>query len=194
MRKALPISGSRRPRLLGHAAENHLFHARLDFVGQLETVPGKKLDAVVLIRIVRGRDHHARVRAHAAGQKRHPGRRHGPDQQNIGAPSRQYPKPTRSRACIPKGGCLCRSESYSGVCHIRRFCAQMTAAASGRRSRSGIGSCSTLATARPSFSAISEVIGSWLATPRTPSVPKRWRWVCFYLVAADSSSHELLCI
>src|SRR6266446_2190160 len=35
----------------------------------------------------------------------------------------------------------------------------------------------TYASARPSRSAVSEVIGSWLATPRTPSVPNSLRWV-----------------
>src|SRR5882757_8512304 len=35
----------------------------------------------------------------------------------------------------------------------------------------------TYASARPSRSAVSEVIGSWLATPRTPSVPNNLRWV-----------------
>src|SRR4029077_15757396 len=35
----------------------------------------------------------------------------------------------------------------------------------------------TCASARPSRSAVSDVIGSWLATPRTPSVPNSLRWV-----------------
>src|SRR5258708_14852066 len=35
----------------------------------------------------------------------------------------------------------------------------------------------TYASARPSRSAVSEVIGSWLATPRTASVPNNLRWV-----------------
>ncbi len=38
----------------------------LDFVVQLETLAREKLDAVVLVRIVRCRDHHAGVGAHAA--------------------------------------------------------------------------------------------------------------------------------
>src|SRR5271166_3468606 len=35
----------------------------------------------------------------------------------------------------------------------------------------------TYASARPSFSAVSDVIGSSLATPRTPSVPNSLGWV-----------------
>src|SRR6266851_6075255 len=35
----------------------------------------------------------------------------------------------------------------------------------------------TYASARPSRSAVSDVIGSWLATPRTPSVPNNLRWM-----------------
>src|SRR6266481_2736060 len=35
----------------------------------------------------------------------------------------------------------------------------------------------TYASARPRRSAVSDVIGSWLATPRTPSVPNSLRWV-----------------
>jgi hypothetical protein len=34
------------------------FDRRLVLVGQLDPAPGKKLDAIVLRRIVRGRDHH----------------------------------------------------------------------------------------------------------------------------------------
>ena len=62
-------------------------HAALDVclhvVGQLETVGSEYLDAVVLIGIVRGTDHHARVGAHA-GRDEGDGRRgHGSDQHDV---------------------------------------------------------------------------------------------------------------
>ena len=58
---------------------------RLDLVGQLVAVGAEQLDAVVLIGIVRGRDHHAEVAAHRAGQHRDRRRRHRAEQQDVDA-------------------------------------------------------------------------------------------------------------
>ena len=48
------------------------FDLMLDLVGQLEAVRAEELDAVVVERIVRGRDHHAEIGAH--GAREHPDR------------------------------------------------------------------------------------------------------------------------
>ncbi len=59
--------------------------ARLERVGELEAVRPEQLDAVVLVRIVRGGDHHAEIAAHRAGQHRDRRRRDGAEQQNVDA-------------------------------------------------------------------------------------------------------------
>ena len=57
----------------------------LDIVRELEPLTGEKLDPVVLVWIVRGRNHDPRIGAEAPGQKRDGGRRHGADQQDVHA-------------------------------------------------------------------------------------------------------------
>ena len=49
---------------------------RLDLVGELVAVGPEELDAVVLVGVVRGGDHHAEIAAHRAGQHRDRRRRH----------------------------------------------------------------------------------------------------------------------
>ena len=51
---------------------------RLDLVRQLVSVGAEQLDAVVLVRVVRGRNHHPEVAAHRARQHRDRRRRHRP--------------------------------------------------------------------------------------------------------------------
>ena len=148
-----------RPRLFGLAAENHLLHARFDFVGQLEAVPGKKLDAVVLIGIMRRGNHHAGVGAHAAGEKRHAGRRHRTDQQHVGAHGNDARGQRGLQHVTRQPGILADKNLDSDACRSRRCGARTTATACGP-GRSRFDSCNTLAMARPSLSAISEVIGS----------------------------------
>ena len=57
-------------------AQQRLYLA-FDFVGELVAVRAEQLDAVVLVRIVRGGDHHAEVGAHRARQHGDGGGRHG---------------------------------------------------------------------------------------------------------------------
>jgi hypothetical protein len=59
------------------------FDLMLDLVGQLEAVRAEELDAVVVERIVRGRDHHAEIAAHGARQHRHGGCRHRAKQEHV---------------------------------------------------------------------------------------------------------------
>ena len=57
----------------------------LGLVGQLVAVRAEQLDAVVVERIVRGRDHHAEVGAHRAHQHRDAGRRDRAGEQHVHA-------------------------------------------------------------------------------------------------------------
>ena len=59
--------------------------ARLDLVGKLVAVGPEQLDAVVVVGIVRGRDHHAEIGAQRARQHRHGGRRDRAEQEHIHA-------------------------------------------------------------------------------------------------------------
>ena len=54
-------------------------------VGELETHVVEKLDAVVASRIMRGRNHHAHVGPHVAGEKRDGRRRQRPGQKDVHA-------------------------------------------------------------------------------------------------------------
>ena len=60
-------------------------------VRKLEPVGTEQLDAVVLVQVVRGRDHHAKVRAHGAGEHGDRWRGNGAEQQHIHA--------NRGKAC-----------------------------------------------------------------------------------------------
>ena len=75
----------RRTVLFGLAVGDHLLHAYFDLVRQLKTIPGEKLNAVILVRIVGRRDHHARVSSHAARKESDTRRGHGTDQLNVRA-------------------------------------------------------------------------------------------------------------
>ncbi len=70
---------------LGHVAVDQRFDLVLDLVGQLVAVRPEQLDAVVVERIVRGRDHDAEIGAHRAGQHGDRGRRHRAEQQHVHA-------------------------------------------------------------------------------------------------------------
>ena len=59
--------------------------ARLDLVGQLVAVRSEQLDAVVVVRIVRGRDHDAEIGAQRPRQHRHGRRRDRSEQEHIHA-------------------------------------------------------------------------------------------------------------
>ena len=67
------------------AVENQFLDAALGLVIELEAFAREKLDAVVLKRIVRRRDDHAGVGAHAARQERDAGRRQRSDQPDVNA-------------------------------------------------------------------------------------------------------------
>jgi hypothetical protein len=74
----------RRQRDVGVAFDQPL-DLHLDRVGELEAVRAKQLDAVVLVGIVRSRDHDADVSTHRAGQEADRGRRQRPEQQHVDA-------------------------------------------------------------------------------------------------------------
>ena len=59
--------------------------ARLDLVGKLVAVGPEQLDAVVVVGIVRGRDHHAEIGAQRPRQHRHGRRRDRAEQEHIHA-------------------------------------------------------------------------------------------------------------
>ena len=59
--------------------------AEFDLVGQLVAVRAEQLDAVVVVRVVRGRDHHAEIGAHRARQHGDRRRRHRAGQQHVHA-------------------------------------------------------------------------------------------------------------
>ena len=58
---------------------------RLDGIGELEAVRPEQLDAVVVVGVVRGRDHDADIGAHGARQEAHAGRRDRAEQQHVDA-------------------------------------------------------------------------------------------------------------
>ena len=84
MRLARPSEADLASRF-GEIAVHQLFDLQLDVVGQLVAVRAEQLDAVVVVRIVRGRDHHAEVGAHRAGQHGDRRRRHRAGQQHVHA-------------------------------------------------------------------------------------------------------------
>ncbi len=66
-------------------AEHARLDRQLDRVGQLEAVRAEQLDAVVLIGIVRGRDHDAEIGAQGPGQQGHARGRQRPEQRHVHA-------------------------------------------------------------------------------------------------------------
>ncbi len=84
MRLARPSSGdlASRPARSSSISASML---RLDLVRQLEPVGPEQLDAVVLVKVVGGGDHHAEVAAHRPGQHRHRRRRRRAEQQHVHA-------------------------------------------------------------------------------------------------------------
>jgi len=70
---------------LGEVAIDQRLDLLLDPVGELVAVGAEQLDAVVVIGIVRGRDHHAEIGAHGTGEHAHGRRRHRPGEQDIHA-------------------------------------------------------------------------------------------------------------
>ena len=64
-------------------------HQRLDLglslVRQFETVGAEELDAIVLGRVVTGRDHNAHICPHRPGQKADRRGRHGPKEKDVHA-------------------------------------------------------------------------------------------------------------
>ena len=69
----------------GEVVVDQRLDVRLDLVRQLEPVGPEQLDAVVLVKIVRGGDHHAEIAAHRARQHRHRRRRRRAEQQHVHA-------------------------------------------------------------------------------------------------------------
>ena len=80
---AAEIGGVRE--LLAEIAVDQFLDLQLDLVGQLVAVRAEQLDAVVVVRIVRGGDHHAEIGAHRARQHRHRRRRHRAGEQHVHA-------------------------------------------------------------------------------------------------------------
>ena len=74
-----------RGELLRQVALDQLLDLALDLVGELEAVRPEQLDAVVVVRVVRGRDHDAEVGAHGAREHGDRRRRHRAGQQHVHA-------------------------------------------------------------------------------------------------------------
>ena len=70
---------------LGHVAVDQAFDLALDLVRKLVAVRAEQLDAVVVERVVRGRDHHPQVGAHRAGEHGDGRGRHRPELQHVHA-------------------------------------------------------------------------------------------------------------
>ena len=74
---------------LGHKC----FNLTLNGVRQFEPIGAKELDAIVMGRIVAGRNHHAQIRAHGAGEQAHRRGGHRAEQEHVhtrgGQPRRQ---------------------------------------------------------------------------------------------------------
>ena len=60
-------------------------HPLLEIVRKLEPIAGKELDSIILIGIVRGRNHDPGVRAKTSGQERDARRRHRTNEQDVHA-------------------------------------------------------------------------------------------------------------
>ena len=80
-----PADGRGRGELHFLRRQHQLLDRGLDRVGELEAVGTEQLDAIVLVGIVRRRDHHAHVGAHGAGEKSNGRRRQRPQQQHVHA-------------------------------------------------------------------------------------------------------------
>ena len=89
MRLARPSMGRMRESARREVGVHQRLDLALDVVGQLEAVRPEQLDAVVLVGIVRGRDHDAEVGAHRAGQHGDGRRRHRAEQQHVHADRRE---------------------------------------------------------------------------------------------------------
>ena len=98
----------------------HRLDALLDLVGELVAVRPEQLDAVVEIRIVRGRDHHADVGAQRAGEHGDRGRRDRPEQEHVHAGGGQARPPWRSRSCSRTAAYPCRARRGGGGCRAGR--------------------------------------------------------------------------
>ena len=72
-----------RAQVLDFAGNDQRLHPRFHFVRKLEPVARKKLDPIILVGIMRGRDNDSRIRSETPGHKRNRGSRHGPDQKHI---------------------------------------------------------------------------------------------------------------
>ena len=138
--------------LLGQVGIDQRLDLVLDLVGELVAVGPEQLDAVVVVGIVRGRDHHAEIGAHRAGEHGDRRRRHRAGQQHVHA--------DRGEA-----------GDQRGLDHVAR---QAGVLADQRRGGGGRrGERPSRPPARPR-SASSGVITP-LARPRMPSVPKYLR-------------------
>ena len=86
---ALDALGAAEVRRAGEAVAEirieKLLDLLLDLVAQLEAVRAEELDAVVLVGVVRGRDHDAEIGAHGARQHGDRRRRHRAEQQHVHA-------------------------------------------------------------------------------------------------------------
>ena len=71
--------------LLAVAVLDDRLDRRFDRIGQLEPVRSEQLDAVVLVRVVRGRDHDAQIGPQRAGQHGHGRGRQWPEQDHVQA-------------------------------------------------------------------------------------------------------------
>ena len=117
-------------------------------VGELVAVAAEELDAVVGVRVVRGREHDAEVEAVAADQQRRAGRRQHAAEQRLAA-----------------GG------GDAGGDRRLEHLARLARVADDEHARARASSGTRAVAARASASASSAVRNS-PATPRTPSVPK----------------------
>ena len=70
---------------LGQFGVDHRLDLVFDLVGKLVAVGAEQLDAVIVIGVVRGRDHDAEIGAHRARQHGDGGRRHRAEQQHVHA-------------------------------------------------------------------------------------------------------------
>ena len=76
-------------KILGQIRRNQRLDLLFRFIGELVAIGPEQLDAIILKRIVRRRDHHTKISTHRTGQHRDGGRRHRPEQEHIHADGRK---------------------------------------------------------------------------------------------------------
>ena len=127
------------------------FDLELGGVVELAAVGAEQLEAVVVVRVVRGGDHDAEVGAQAARHHRHARRRQRAEQAHVHADGGEAGHKRGLQHVAGQARVLADHDEVPAIAAVAEI---------------------SLPAARPRRSAVSAVIGGVFAVPRTPSVPK----------------------